>query len=222
MRRPTPAKLKLLQAQLLSWFAENQRQFPWRKARASTYRLVVSEVLLQRTRAEAVAAFLPEFITRYPSWRALSNARDDDLRRYLQPLGLWRRRAASLKSLAKAMVASNGRLPPNRAGIEDLPGVGQYISNAVLLLTRGLSEPLLDVNMARVIERCFGPRKLVDIRYDPDIQAVARLLVSGADTKKLNWALLDLAALVCTRSLPRCHECPLKSGCDYAVGNRAA
>jgi adenine-specific DNA glycosylase len=44
--------------------------------------------------------------------------------------------------------------------IASLPGIGQYVANAVLLFAHGRSEPLLDANVARVLERHFGPRRL--------------------------------------------------------------
>lgn len=215
MRRPSDAEVTAFQTSLLKWFARHGRRFPWRRRRATIYELVLPELLLQRTQAERVAAFLPRFLEQFPSWNALASASEEELKKYLQPLGLWRRRAASLMGLARAMVIRSGRFPRERVRIEELPGVGQYIANAIMLFTGLGDEPLLDVNMARVLERCFGSRQLVDIRYDPCLQQVARLVVAGPDATKLNWAILDLAALVCTRSNPACTLCPLNVVCDF-------
>jgi A/G-specific adenine glycosylase len=206
----------MLRSRLLRWFASNGRKFPWRKPRASLYQKVVAEILLQRTRAEVVGGFLPVFLDRFPSWETLSRAGERELGAFLQPLGLWRRRANSLRKLAIEMALRKGRFPRTRTEIESLPGIGQYIANAVLLFSRGASEPLLDVNMARVLERYFGPRALVDIRYDPYLQSLARRVLSSGYAASLNWAILDLAALVCTSQAPLCGECPLRSECLYA------
>ena len=111
-----------------------------------------------------------------------------------------------------------GKFPSNRPDIESLPGVGQYIANAICLFALEQSEPLLDVNMARVLERCFGPRRLADIRYDPSLQQVARIIVTGPKSIQINWAILDLASLVCTRKNPACVRCPLLTTC--AEGQR--
>jgi A/G-specific adenine glycosylase len=158
---------------------------------------------------------LPRFIRRYSSWKQLAKATEVDLRECLRPLGLWRRRASSLVKFAQAVAARNGRFPQARSEVELLPAVGQYICNAVMLFANRQEEPLLDVNMARVLERCFGPRTLVDIRYDPQLQEVSRLIVSGHRAIELNWAILDLAALVCTQKLPHCAECPIRHHCDF-------
>ena len=84
------------------------------------------------------------------------------------------------------MAKRNGRFPSTRVEVEALPGVGQYITNATLLLCHGEAQPLLDVNMARVLERVFGPRKLVDIRYDPYLQNLAFEIVQCKGAKELN------------------------------------
>ena len=113
------------------------------------------------------------------------------------------------------MSARNGQFPKRRLEIEALPAVGQYICNAILLFSGGQAEPLLDINMARVIERCFGPRNLVDIRYDPQLQRISRLIVSGPRAIEINWAILDLAATRCRKDLPHCCSCPLRRICDF-------
>lgn len=41
------------------------------------------------------------------------------------------------------------------------------MASAILVIQGVDPAPYLDVNMARVLERHFGPRKLSDIRYDP-------------------------------------------------------
>jgi A/G-specific adenine glycosylase len=204
-----------MQRALLSWFKANGRQFPWRKPRVTLFQAIIAEVLLQRTQAETVAKFFPAFLARFPNWCSLANVSPDNIGEIIKPIGLWRRRSASLSSLALVMAARRGKFPRSRQDIEQLPGVGQYIANSILLFSQKRPEPLLDVNMARVLERVFGPRRLADIRYDSQLQATARILVGGEDPIALNWAILDLASKVCIRRLPRCNECPLKKWCRY-------
>jgi A/G-specific adenine glycosylase len=74
--------------------------------------------------------------------------------------------------------------------------------------------------MARVLERVFGPRKLVDIRYDPYLPALARPVVRGGRVPEVNWAILDLAAKVYTTNNPKCPMRPLRVRCRYAYPSR--
>ena len=89
---------------------------------------------------------------------------------------------------------------------------------AVMLFCHGQSQPLLDVNMARVLERVYGPRKLADIRYDPYLQELAGKIVRSKYSARLNWAVLDLAATICLLRTPRCGLCPVASLCQHAAG----
>jgi A/G-specific adenine glycosylase len=200
---------------LLHWWRYSRREFPWRLERASAYHRIVSEVLLQRTRAETVAAFWPSFVGRYPSWKAVAKATSAQIERFLRPIGLAKQRAPRLHALAVTMAGRKGRFPARRDEIEELPGVGQYIANAVFTLCHNTPEPLLDVNMARVVERFFGPRKLADIRYDPYLQDIARHIVRHPRGKVLNWAILDFAAKVCRARKPDCQSCPISAKCVY-------
>ena len=215
LKMPPVEDIKWLQDQLRKWFKKHGRIFPWRNISASSYQVIISEILLQRTRAETVAGFFHFFVKRYPSWRKLSEATENDLKAYLKPIGLWRRRSASLKRLSCAMVERHGRFPRKREEIEKLPGIGQYIANAVLLFCYREPHPLLDVNMSRVLERFFRPRKLADIRYDPYLQELSLRVVSEKDSRILNWSILDLSGLICQERTPKCNECPLIARCNY-------
>jgi A/G-specific adenine glycosylase len=212
---PSESELAVFRQSLLHWFRRHGRRFPWRSKSAGNYTRVISEILLQRTQAQRVGEFFNDFLTAYPSWRHLADATERELQQFLQPLGLWRRRATSIVALAREMKRRHGRFPSRREEVEALPGVGQYIANAILLFCHGEPQPLLDVNMARVLERNFGSRNLVDIRYDPYLQALATKTLSTTDPSNLNWAILDLAGLVCLSNKPLCRKCPLASSCLF-------
>jgi A/G-specific adenine glycosylase len=208
-------KTTVIRRAIMAWYKHSGRTFLWRRSRATLYEKIVAESLLQRTQAGTVNSFFPAFLRRFPSWRSLAASTPDEIGSVLKPIGLWKRRADSLFALSQSMAKRRGRFPRTREEIERLPGVGQYIANAVLLFSRGEPEPLLDTNMARIIERLFGPRRLVDIRYDEGLQATARLLVRGTNPAEANWAILDLAATVCKSKAPLCVQCPLRTHCRH-------
>jgi A/G-specific adenine glycosylase len=208
-------KIAHFRGALLDWYANYGRIFPWREKTASIYEVIIAEVLLQRTRAETIAGFYQDFIKKYPSWEVLANACENELANFLRPIGLWRRRSVSLVALAQEMVRKNGIFPRQRENIEALPGIGQYIANAVFLFYYCIPQPLLDVNMARVLERVFGPRQLVDIRYDPYLQKLSLEVVKCKKPREVNWALLDLAATICRSNSSLCIECPVRGICLY-------
>lgn len=200
----------------MRWFQANGRDFPWRRPGLDLYTHAVTEVLVQRTRADVVARHLPGFLSEFPNWESLADAPDHALEDALRPIGLHRRRARALRALAAHRLATD-RFPSHRADLERFPGVGQYVASAILLFEYGLPEPLLDSNMARMLERFERPRTNADIRTDPFLQEASRVLVGAADPVIVNWATLDLGALVCKPRVPDCPACPLLEKCNWAA-----
>jgi len=209
-------KVTRFSSAISQWGESNLRNFPWRKKSASNYQKIMTEVLLQRTKAQTVNNIYESFFSTFPSWKALSRARKSRIEKVLMPIGLYKRRANSIKELAVVLAKSNGRFPRTREEIDKLPGVGQYIGNAVELFVFSRPLALLDVNMARLVERYFGPRKLADIRYDPYLQNLSSKIIRSADDPAwLNWVILDFGSMVCTAKSPKCDKCPVSKSCNY-------
>lgn len=208
-------KIASFQEIMLLWYEKEGRDFPWRGSGVSIYNLVVSEILLQRTQAIVVALFYDDFFNKYTSWERLAQAREEEIGLLLKKIGLWRQRATNLKKLAKLVVEAGGVFSSKRNELEGLPGVGQYIANAILLFCHDEPQPLLDFNMARLLERFFGPRSRLDIRNDAYLQALSHLIVRCHKPREINWGILDLASTVCIIKNPRCPRCPLFYECGF-------
>ena len=79
------------------------------------WQVLVVEILLQQTRAERIAAFVPTFLTDFPSLHALAATDEAILAERLAPLGLQNRRAGRLVALAGVLLSRHGRVPtPSR------------------------------------------------------------------------------------------------------------
>ena len=202
----------VFQVTIMRWGEGHCRPFPWRRPGRSSYELVVAEILLQQTRAEQAAIVFPAIMSRCPDWAALAKTPLPGLEELLTPLGLQRRRAAALHALAQTVLREG--LPIRASQLETLPGIGQYMSRAIAAQASNEVVAPIDTNVARVLERVFGPRKLADIRYDPGLQELALALVPHSNPGGYLVALLDFASVVCRPRAPRCDECPLPA-CRY-------
>ena len=207
--------VQYLQHRLLKWFDENQRIFPWREDRATKYQQIVSEILLQRTKAETVAKYYDTFFSKFPDWIALANASLEELEEIMKPLGLYRHRARRLYKLGEDIRRRGGRIPGNENELRDSGFIGLYVTNAFELFILRNRKPLLDVNMSRLLKRYFKPGDFIDVRHDKEIQELANDIIEVRRCKELNWAILDYAALVCKTRNPLCGECVLNKHCKY-------
>ena len=202
-----------MRRRLLCWFERSGRSFPWRDPGRTPYEVVVAEILLQRTTAAGVARVYAGFLERYPWWAILAQAPPDGLETALRPLGLWRQKVLALQCLAQSVQEHGGVIAGTRAELERLRGIGPYTASTVLAMVYGRAEPLLDVNMTRLLGRLLGsPGGEAGTRGS--LQAFALRLLRGKRSREINWAVLDFGALVCRARQPRCPQCPLRTGCQ--------
>jgi A/G-specific adenine glycosylase len=202
---------------LLRWFRRHGRNYPWRKKK-DPYRVLIAEIMLQRTKADQVMPVYQLFLRKFPDPHTLADAAPEEIDGIFAMLGLkWR--AGKVKELAKVLVSQyNGRVPCSREELLSLPGVGEYVANAVLCFAYGMDVAVIDANVCRVIGRVFGVKPRGEARRDSRFRQIAQRLVPPKEARKFNWALIDFAALICTPQNPRCDECPLQELCSF---NRA-
>ena len=110
-----------------------------------------------------------------------------------------------------------GRVPATREELVQLTGVSDYVADAVLVFALGQPRAVIDANVARVIARYFGLREHSEARRDRHIREVADELLDRSHARDYNFAMLDLAALVCTASNPKHDVCPLRRTCAKAA-----
>jgi A/G-specific adenine glycosylase len=198
---------------LLAWGRQNRRSFPWRET-DDPWRVLVAEVLLQRSRGKTVAKVYEELFRRWPDAAALRRAQEASVASVIRPLGLVRR-ASTLRAMAKE-VERRGGVPADSEGLLALPGVGQYAANATLVVAFGKRAPVVDGVTARVYRRYLGLPSDLPATADPQLWQKVEEATPRGSTRDWNWAVLDLAAEVCLPARPRCGICPLAKGCAYA------
>jgi len=206
---------------LLDWFALHGRQtLPW-QSNPTPYRVWVSEVMLQQTQVATVIPYYARFMARFPNVAALASAPLDEVLHLWTGLGYYAR-ARNLQTCAQVLVAQHGgEFPQTLDAMMDLPGIGRSTAAAILALSGGHRQPILDGNAKRVLARVFG------IAGDPTSTTVLTALWAQADActparavAAYTQAIMDLGATVCTRSTPACTACPMSTGCIAVLEGR--
>ena len=186
---------------LLKWYEANRRDLPWRRARGSDraldpYHVLVSEAMLQQTQVATVIPYYARFISRFPTIFDLANAQEQEVLRLWQGLGYYSR-ARNLQAAARAIARDhNGQVPRSTDDLLKLPGVGRYTAGAVACFAYEQPVSMVDTNVRRVLGR---------LGTTPQ--------APPGDAPRLNQALMELGATVCTARAPRCDRCPLRAGC---------
>lgn len=163
-------RVRVLRRELLRWFDEHARVFPWRQT-VEPYRILVAEVLLQKTIATKVPPVYEEVLRRYPTLSALAGARELEMRSLIAPLG-FSFRARDLIAICQDLAERfGGIVPSTRQELLSVRGIGDYTANAILCVAYGESLPLVDTNSKRVLSRYFG-------LVLPDSEEEARRLIN--------------------------------------------
>ncbi len=214
------AALPALRTQLLRWYRGARRELPWRTSR-DPYHVLVSELMLQQTRVDVVLPYFARWVLRWPDVRALAAASEDDVLAAWSGLGYYRR-ARALHAAAREIVARHGGVVPRAVdALRALPGVGPYTAAAVASIAYDVPAAVVDGNVERVLCRLLGDARPPSAARARDLRDVAERLLA-APAGDWNQALMELGALVCVPSAPRCDVCPWAPRCvAHARGDAA-
>lgn len=210
-RKPTEFRLALA---LLRWRrAHGRDDLPWQHRR-TPYRVWVSEIMLQQTQVTTVIPYYLRFLTRFPDVLALAGAPLDEVLHLWSGLGYYARARYLHKAAQIIRDEYAGRFPRKFEQVAALPGIGRSTAGAILALARGERHAILDGNVKRVLTRFHaikgwpGEKKIENKLWMLAEQHTPRKQIAA-----YTQAIMDLGATLCTRTKPRCGECPLASGC---------
>ena len=138
---------------ILSWYATNARDLPWRRPGATPWAIMVSEFMLQQTPVERVRRPWQAWLERWPTPASLAAAAPGDAVRAWGRLG-YPRRALRLHQAAQMIMNDfDGQVPEDREALLRLPGVGSYTAAAIQSFAYGRREIVLDTNVRRLLTR---------------------------------------------------------------------
>ncbi|MED5523502.1 MAG: A/G-specific adenine glycosylase [Pseudomonadota bacterium] len=208
---------------VVNWYHQHGRKtLPWQQHK-TPYKVWVSEIMLQQTQVATVIPYFERFMARFPDVVALADAPQDEVLHHWTGLGYYAR-ARNLHKAAQHIRDQHGGVFPERIEeVEALPGVGRSTAGAVLSLSLGQDHAILDGNVKRVLARHQrvegwpGNKKVHDKLWD-----ITEALTPSKDVTAYNQAMMDLGAMICTRSRPKCELCPVAEDCGaFIVGRQS-
>tara|TARA_B100000035_G_C21005222_1_gene556946 strand:+ start:483 stop:1535 length:1053 start_codon:yes stop_codon:yes gene_type:complete len=203
---------------ILNWYRTNGRKsLPWKVK--DPYKIWISEIMLQQTQVSTVIPYYLRFIQTYPNLKSLSKASLDDLVLLWSGLGYYRR--VKNIHLASKIISKKykNKFPENYDDILLLPGIGRTTASAISTFSGFSNMAILDGNVKRILRRFYNipddnNSKVRDLLWERSISVTPK-----KNTSDFIQGMMDIGSLICTRSKPRCSECPLKKlNCLYKYG----
>lgn len=210
--------IKKFTESLLNWYWQHGRQnLPWQTP-FDTYRIWVSEIMLQQTQVKTVIPYFLNFIARFPNIQILAQAPLDEVLTAWSGLGYYSR-ARNLHRTAQEVVSRyQGHFPEELQTLQELPGIGRSTAAAIASLAFERPTAIMDGNVKRVLSRYF----LIpgtDRAFENHLWLLAQACMPQKDCRAYTQAIMDLGALCCTRTRPGCSICPLQTECKAFRAN---
>jgi len=202
-----------LSTRVLAWYdVHGRKDLPWQVPDA--YSVWVSEIMLQQTQVQTVIPYYERFMRSFPDVLTLADAAVDAVLQHWSGLGYYARARNLHKAAQTLRDEHGGTFPRDFESVVALPGIGRSTAGAILALAFEQRAPILDGNVKRVLARHAA------IAGWPGKSAVADSLWQAAELNTprervahYTQAIMDLGATLCTRSNPRCGDCPLNDDC---------
>ena len=179
---------------------------PWRL-------LVMARLSAQCTDARVNAVSVPLF-ERYPTLCEMADADIVELEELVRPCGLYRTKAASIKSAcADVRDRFGGVVPDNMDDLLSLAGVGRKIANLLLGDIYGKGGIVADTHCIRICGRLgFYPESQKDPKKTEDVMSE---LIEQAEQSDFCHRIVQFGRDVCIARSPKCSECPMRDICKH-------
>ncbi len=199
---------------VLAWFEDHGRKhLPWQQ-NVTPYKVWVSEIMLQQTQVATVIPYFERFMATFPTIESLSCSPLDDVLSHWTGLGYYARARNLHKAAQQVCQQHGGVLPTTIEGLESLPGIGRSTAGAIVSLALNHRATILDGNVKRVLARHAGVQQWPGIKkVHDDLWHIAEQCTPEKHCQPYNQAMMDLGALICTRTKPQCLICPIASDC---------
>ncbi len=176
--------------------------------------------MLQQTQVATVIPYFNRFIKKFPNVKTLALANQDEVLSHWSGLGYYAR-ARHLHQAAQIIHQKyRGRFPQTIDELSALPGIGRSTAGAILSLGMHIPAPILDGNVKRVLARhCALDTPLNQPATQKKLWELSEKFTPKKRCWDYNQAMMDLGAMICTRSQPKCTLCPLEKTCQAFAAN---
>jgi len=170
--------------------------------------------MCQQTQVATVIPYFERFMQRFPDIQTLAAASQDEVLHLWTGLGYYARGRNLHKAAQQIRDQHNGQFPTQFEDIVALPGIGRSTAGAILSSVLNQPYAILDGNVKRVLTRYFALSGWTGKKaIETQLWALAESLTPQDKVADYNQVMMDLGAMVCTRTKPKCELCPVAQDC---------
>jgi len=179
---------------------------------ASTFQLLIAVILSAQATDKSVNLATRRLFADAPTPQAMLALGEAGLAAYINRIGLYPSKARNVIATCRQLIdLHGGEVPPVRAALEALPGVGRKTANVVLNTAFGEATIAVDTHIFRVANRSgLAPGKTP--------LAVERELLARVPEEFLlsahHWLILH-GRYVCKARKPECWRCDIADLCAW-------
>src|SRR3990167_8804803 len=173
--------------QLLKWYEKYGRHdLPWQK-NPTSYRVWISEIMLQQTQVTTVIPYYARFMQRFPDIKVLALATEDEVLSHWSGLGYYARARNIYKTAKIIHEKFHGIFPETVGALNELPGIGLSTAGAIISFSLQKKAVILDGNVRRVLTRYFAiADNVADKKTIENLWVLAKKLTPEKNANKNN------------------------------------
>ena len=210
-RRPKPVDKATL-AEIFRRFRLTSPEPQGELEHVDPYTLLVAVVLSAQATDRSVNIATAELFKVANDPAAMVALGEERLTEYIRTIGLYRTKAKNVIALSRRLLAEHGGVvPPARAVLESLPGVGRKTASVVLNVAFGEPTIAVDTHVFRVSNRI----PIVVAKTPDEVQAgLERRVPAEYLSHAHHWLILH-GRYVCKARTPECPRCLINDLCRF-------
>ena len=180
------------------------------------WKLLVMGRLSAQCTDERVNTVCTELFERFPTAADMAVGDLEEIERIVKPCGLYRMKAANIKSASYRLVSEyGGSLPSDMDELLKFEGVGRKIANLLIGDVFGGEAIVCDTHCIRICARLGMYSEKLKDPYK--IEMILRDLMDIRQGSDFCHRIVNFGREICTARSPKCHECPLSDLCEKYI-----
>ena len=178
---------------IYAYYGRHGRNLPWRNT-SDPYPIFISEIMLQQTQVDRVLPKYRLFLERFPTIPVLAQASPAAVLQVWSGLGYNRRALQLHRSAQMIMTDFAGIIPRTPDKLQQLPGVGPYTANAIMVFAYNQPVLVIDTNIRRVYLHFFFEQR--NAVHDAELLPVMQETLDQENPRRWFNALMDYGAML--------------------------